>query len=53
LPDRAEPVGLCDIWIPSGDAGFAHGEMRLFAQTGELLAVPSQSILRASVAPQI
>jgi acyl-CoA thioesterase-2 len=42
---------LCDIQIQGALAGFAHGEMRLYAQTGELLAIASQSmILRPAVA---
>ena len=36
---------LCDIRIQGMHAGFAHGDMRLFAQDGELMAVASQSII--------
>jgi acyl-CoA thioesterase II len=39
---------LCELQLEGAHAGFAHGEMRMFAQTGELVAVASQSmILRA------
>lgn len=36
---------LCDIHISGIHAGFAHGDMRLFAQDGELMAVASQSVI--------
>jgi len=36
---------LCDIQIQGAHAGFAHGEMRMFAQTGELLAIAGQSMI--------
>ena len=36
---------LCDIQIQGAHAGFAHGEMRMFAQTGELLAIATQSMI--------
>jgi acyl-CoA thioesterase len=35
---------LCDIRIHGVDHGFAHGEARLFAETGELLAIASQTV---------
>lgn len=35
---------LCDARIQGIHAGFAHGDIRLFAQTGELLAIGSQSM---------
>lgn len=35
---------LCDASIQAIHAGFAHGDIRLFAQTGELLAIGSQSM---------
>jgi acyl-CoA thioesterase len=35
---------LCDARIQAIHAGFAHGDIRLFAQTGELLAIGSQSM---------
>lgn len=36
---------LADIHIQGVHGGFAHGDMRLFAQTGELMAVASQSVI--------
>jgi len=35
---------LCDIRIHGVDHGFAHGELRLFAESGELLAIASQTV---------
>ena len=35
---------LCDARIQAIHAGFAHGDIRLFAQTGELLAIGGQSM---------
>jgi acyl-CoA thioesterase-2 len=40
---------LCDIHIHGMHAGFAHGDMRLFAQSGELMAVASQSVIVRSM----
>lgn len=39
---------LCDIRVHGVHQGFAHGEMRLFAQTGELMALASQSLILRS-----
>jgi acyl-CoA thioesterase-2 len=36
---------LCDIGIQGVHGGFAHGDMRLFAQSGELMATASQSMI--------
>ncbi|MGQ5700826.1 acyl-CoA thioesterase [Sandaracinobacteroides sp. A072] len=36
---------LCDIQIHGIANGFAHGRMHIFAQTGELMATASQSII--------
>ncbi len=36
---------FCDITISGLHAGFAHGDMRLFAETGELMATASQSMV--------
>ena len=36
---------LCDIRIQAVHGGFAHGDMRLFAETGELMATASQSMI--------
>lgn len=36
---------LCDVAIQAIDRGFAHGDMRLFAETGELMAIASQSMI--------
>jgi acyl-CoA thioesterase-2 len=36
---------LCDIRISGIHGGFGHGSMNLFAQSGELIAVASQSII--------
>ena len=36
---------LCDIMIQGIHGGFAHGDMRLFAQDGELMAMASQSVI--------
>lgn len=36
---------FCDITITGLHAGFAHGDMRLFAETGELMATASQSMV--------
>lgn len=36
---------LCDIRITGVHGGFAHGEMSLFAQDGELMATASQSLI--------
>ncbi|MDE2364800.1 MAG: thioesterase family protein [Hyphomicrobiales bacterium] len=36
---------FCDIQITGMHAGFAHGDMRLFAETGELMATASQSMV--------
>jgi acyl-CoA thioesterase len=36
---------LCDIQIEGLHGGFAHGEMRLYAQGGELMAIASQSMI--------
>jgi acyl-CoA thioesterase len=41
---------LCDIGLDAAHAGFAHGDMRMFAQTGELLAVASQSMIVRAIA---
>jgi acyl-CoA thioesterase len=35
---------LCDIAIHAIHGGIAHGEIRLFAETGELMALASQSV---------
>jgi len=40
---------LCDIHIHGMHSGFAHGDMRLFAQNGELMAVASQSVIVRSM----
>lgn len=36
---------LCDIGIVGMHDGFAHGDMRLFAENGELMAIASQSLV--------
>ena len=36
---------LCDIGISGVHAGVGHGEMNIFAETGELMAVASQSMI--------
>jgi len=36
---------LCDIRITGVHGGFGHGEMRLYAQDGELMATASQSLI--------
>lgn len=36
---------LCDIQIHGVHGGFAHGRMHLFAETGELMATASQSLI--------
>ena len=36
---------FCDIAIPGLNAGFAHGDMRLFSEDGELMATASQSMV--------
>lgn len=36
---------LADIHIQAVHGGFAHGDMRLFAETGELMAMASQSVI--------
>ena len=36
---------LCDTHIQAVSNGFAHGDMRLFAETGELLALASQTLV--------
>jgi acyl-CoA thioesterase len=36
---------LCDIAVQGVHGGFAHGDMRLFAQDGELMATASQSMI--------
>jgi acyl-CoA thioesterase len=36
---------LCDIRIQGVHGGFAHGDMRLFAESGELMATASQSMI--------
>jgi acyl-CoA thioesterase len=36
---------LCDIQVEAIADGIVHGSMRLFAQTGELMAVASQSMI--------
>ncbi len=36
---------LCDMQIAGIDRGFAHGDARLFAQDGTLLALASQSVI--------
>jgi acyl-CoA thioesterase len=36
---------LCEVRINGVHGGFAHGSMHLFAQTGELIAVASQSMI--------
>ena len=36
---------FCDITVTGLHAGFAHGDMRLFAETGELMATASQSMV--------
>jgi acyl-CoA thioesterase len=36
---------LCDIAITGMHDGFAHGDMRLFAESGELMATASQSVV--------
>ncbi len=36
---------LCEVKISGIHGGFAHGSMHLFAQTGELIAVASQSMI--------
>ena len=41
---------LCDIGLDASHAGFAHGDMRMFAQTGELLAIASQSMIVRAIA---
>ncbi|WP_304176559.1 acyl-CoA thioesterase II [Phenylobacterium aquaticum] len=40
---------LCDIHIHGVHSGFAHGDMRLFAEDGELMAVASQSVIVRSM----
>jgi acyl-CoA thioesterase len=41
---------LCDIGLQAMHAGFAHGDMRMFAQTGELVAIAGQSMIVRTVA---
>lgn len=36
---------LCDIQVTGVHGGFGHGEMRLYAQDGELMATASQSLI--------
>jgi acyl-CoA thioesterase len=36
---------LCDVQIHGVANGFAHGRMHIFAQTGELIATASQSLI--------
>jgi acyl-CoA thioesterase len=36
---------LCDITITGISGGFAHGDIRLFAQDGQLMATASQSMI--------
>jgi acyl-CoA thioesterase len=36
---------LCDVQIHGVAGGFAHGRMHIFAQTGELIATASQSLI--------
>lgn len=36
---------LCDIQMHASERGFAHGDMRLFAQDGTLMAIASQSLI--------
>ena len=36
---------FCDITVTGMNAGFAHGDMRLFAENGELMATASQSMV--------
>jgi acyl-CoA thioesterase len=36
---------FCDITVTGMNAGFAHGDMRLFAESGELMATASQSMV--------
>ena len=36
---------LCDIGIQGVHGGFAHGDMHLFAESGELMATASQSMI--------
>jgi acyl-CoA thioesterase len=36
---------LCEVRISGVHGGFAHGEMAMFAQSGELIAVASQSMI--------
>ena len=36
---------FCDVAISGLHAGFAHGDMRLFAENGELMATASQSMV--------
>lgn len=36
---------LCDISLAGMHAGFVHGDLRLFSERGELMAIASQSIL--------
>lgn len=40
---------LCDIALDATHAGFAHGDMRMFAQTGELIAIAGQSMIVRAV----
>lgn len=44
---RIEPTRwvLCDIGIQGVHGGFAHGDMRLFALNGELMATAGQSMI--------
>lgn len=42
---------LCDVRIEAVQAGFAHGSMRLFARSGELIAIASQSMIVRIHAP--
>ena len=36
---------LCDVQIHGVANGFAHGRMHIFAETGELIATASQSLI--------
>jgi acyl-CoA thioesterase len=36
---------LCDMQVDSLERGFAHGSLRMFAESGELMAIGSQSMI--------
>jgi len=42
---------MCDVHILAIGRGFAHGDMRLFAEDGQLLAIASQSLILRTFDP--